>query len=351
MAQSALLNSLDEVRAALEDEDYERLDEGLDEYQAAYQENLSTERLTLRRSQLSRTEMDVSSEVQTTLTEYENQQGGTSTARAGLLAGGDILLFDPESADSSELVSGVSDLRKQEIALNDRMTAASGTISDLDLPARIALLSAEPETRSPVIGSTVSIDVTIASIGDASAENVSLSVESSLPVSPSETSLGSIAAEETETLSVAVTADEAGEHEVTFTAETANADTASVSASITVLTKDDLLSAATDLLEELIERFENVSSLPGNKERSFVAKLQNVQKKIDRAQKAIGRGKRKQADNALNTAINQMGAFLNELETVKDRRAPSESFVWSVEQSANAVIDQLARAREARVMD
>ena len=349
MAQSALLDSLDEVRAALEDEDYERLDEGLDAYQAAYQENLPTERLTLRRSQLSRTEMEISSETQTTLTEYENQQGGTNTARAGLLAGGDILLFDPETADSSELVDGVSDLRNQETALNDRMTAARGVISDLDLPARIAILSVEPETRSPVFGSTVSIDVTVANIGDESAENVSLGVESSLPVSPSETTLGSVAAEETETLSVAVTADEPGEHEITFTAETANADTASVSEPITVLTKDDLLSAATDLIKELIERFRDVSSFPGNKERSFVAKLQNVQKKIDRSQRAIGRGKQKQADNALNAAINQMGAFLNELDTVKEKRAPSEAFVWSVEQSADAVIDQLARAREARI--
>ncbi|WP_435077860.1 CARDB domain-containing protein [Halococcus sp. AFM35] len=235
MAQSALLNSLDEVRAALKDEDYERLDAELDAYQAAYQESLLTERLTLRRSQLSRTEMDISSETQTILTEYENQQGGTNTARAGLLAGGDILLFDPESADSSELVGGVSDLRNQETALNDRMTAARGAISDFDLPARIALLSAEPETRSPVFGSMVSIDVTVANIGDASAENVSLSVESSLPVSPSETTLGSVVAEETETVSVAVTANEPGEHEVTFTAKTTNADTESVSASITVL--------------------------------------------------------------------------------------------------------------------
>jgi hypothetical protein len=32
---------------------------------------------------------------------------------------------------------------------------------------------------------------------------------------------------------------------------------------------------------------------------------------------------------------------------VKDDRVPSEAFVWSVEQSANAVIEQLARAREA----
>lgn len=351
MAQSALLNSLDEVRAALKDEDYERLDAELDTYQAAYQESLLTERLTLRRSQLSRTEMEISSETQTMLTEYENQQGGTNTARAGLLAGGDILLFDPESADSSELVSGVSDLRNQETALNDRMTVARSAISDLDLPARIAILSAEPETRSPVFGSTVSIDVTVANIGDASTENVSFSAESSLSVSPSETSLGSVAAEETETVSVTVTADEPGEHEVTFTAETTNADTASASASITVLTTDDLLSAATDLIEELIERFKDVSSLPGNKEHSFVAKLQNVQKKIDRAQKAIGRGKQKQADNALKPAINQMGAFLNELDTVKEKRAPSEAFVWSVEQSADAVIDQLARAREATLTD
>ena len=80
MAQSALLDSLDEVRAALEDEDYERLDAELDAYQATYQENLPTERLTLRRSQLSRTEMELSSGTQTTLTEYENQQGGTNTA-------------------------------------------------------------------------------------------------------------------------------------------------------------------------------------------------------------------------------------------------------------------------------
>jgi hypothetical protein len=347
MAQSALLDSLDAVAAALEEENYGRIDAELDEYQAAYQENLSTARLTLQRSQLGRTEMDISSETQSTLIEYENQQGGTNAARAGLLAGGDILLFDPETADSSELASGVPDLREQEITLSDSMATASSVISDLDLPARVAILSATPETRNPVLGSTVGVDITVANVGDTSADDVSLSAESSLPVSPSETNIGSVAAEETETVSVDVTANEAGEHEVTFTVESANAGTESASTTVNVLTKADLLSAAIDLIDELIERFRDVSSLPGNKERSFIAKLQNVRKKIERAQRAIGRGKQKQADNALNAAINQMGAFLNELDTVKNDRAPSEAFVWSVEQSANAVIEQLARAREA----
>jgi hypothetical protein len=241
MAQSALLDSLDAVAAALEEENYERIDAELDEYQAAYQENLSTERLTLQRSQLGRTEMDISSETRATLTEYENQQGGTNAARAGLLAGGDILLFDPETADSSELASGVPDLREQEIALNDSLATVSSAISDLGLPARVAILSATPETNSPVFGSTVGIDVAVANVGDTSADGVSLSAESSLPVSPSETSVGSIAAEETETVSVDVTANEAGEHEATFIVESANAGTTSVSTTVNVLTKDEPL--------------------------------------------------------------------------------------------------------------
>ena len=109
-----------------------------------------------------------------------------------------------------------------------------------------------------------------------------------------------------------------------------------------------------EYVAELIERFKNTSSLLGNKEHSFVVKLQHAQDHIDQAQQAIENGNEKRADNALKTAVNQMGAYLNEVATLdnhhghgKGHLSPSAAFIQSVKRSGEVVADQLARARKA----
>ena len=359
-------DSLDALKTALEDENYEQIDTELDAYEAAYERRVSDERLTLQRSQFGRLQLETTSETESTLATYENQFGGTNASRVGLLTGGELFLLNPQKSDPSELIDGVGTLREQENTLSENRTAADEALSDMDLPARVAVLSVTPESHGVVLGSTVPVEITIADFGDTPARDVSLSVESDLQISPTEATVGSIASGDVKTITVHVTATETGTHDLLVSIEGANAGSTSRSADFSIISGDELVSTASGYIAELIERFKNTSSLPGNKEHSFVVKLQHARQHIDQAQQAVDDGNEKKADNELKTAINQMGAFLNEVATLdkhhghgkkhghgrgKGHSSPSAAFVQSVRREGQVVVNQLARTRTSSLTE
>lgn len=385
MPDTPLLDSLNELSTAIENRNYAQTETAFDEYQAAYEEVAPTERVMQQRSELAQTAMNLSSEEHSKLTNWRQQRTATSAGRMTVFSQGDLFLLDPQSADISEFAASVAELRSREQALNDRMTIASGVLSDLELPAHIAVLSADADPPSPVVGTTTSVAVPIANVGATPAESVSLTVESDLPVSPTETAVGSIAGGETETVSVEVTASETGRQDVVFTAESADAGTASETVTITVVPEVQLTEAATDLTDDLIERLENDDDEEedeeqededddsgddeddgeededggddddGNEEEREseveqedeeedddeseeeneddeeeedsvpVALLQDAQHSINVTQEAIESGQRERAIGALTEAITEMGAFLNALDSSEEDEEDEEN--------------------------
>lgn len=359
MAQPQLVGALDALASAVADEDFEQIDAALDEYEAAYQASAPTERSRLQRSRLLRREADLSSSERSKLGEYERQRAATSAVRTSIFAGGDLLLLNPDSDVLAEYGDAIGELRSREQALNEKSGVAETVLSDFEVPASVAILSVSASTEAPVYGATTTVETTVENVGDETATGVTLQAESGLPVNPTEQTLGSLA-DERSTVTFEVTAAEAGDHDVNVTVESENAGSTSGTATISVLTKRDLAETASESIGELITRIKEAEDVPDNKAKSLVTKLERADDSIDRAIRAIGRGKRKRADNALGTAINQLGAFLNDFASSKGgsgkgkngkngSNSPSATVVQSVERSAHAIIDQLARARDAAI--
>ncbi|QCJ45959.1 CARDB domain-containing protein [Haloprofundus sp. MHR1] len=355
MSATRIPDLLTAFATAVESENFEQASSRLDELQAAYSDVKQDEEIRARKALRVRNTNDVSAKKRDQLESLARSHISVSLSRTGILTYGGIFETSPENVKPDELVGTARELGEKEEQFQKQAAEVDPVLDEAQIDPSVEIVqTTTPNTHIPK-GETVSIPVTLMNIGDAVASDVSIDGNTKLPVSPDEESIGELAAEEQARSEFTLTADRIGEFTLTFKVSSENAGSDTKTVTLSVAGKADFIATARQVIEGIRE--EVTTELSGGQARSFEEKLTAVLKSLERATNECESGREKQANNAIGTAINQLGAVLNSFAALQRgakkarEKSLSEQFVQGAVRQTENAIETLATARTAELAE
>lgn len=199
-------------------------------------------------------------------------------------------------------------------------------------------------------------------MGNEPIEGVLVESPTDLAASPSAVTIGSLAAGETATATFTLPTDEPGQYRALFTVDTDDGGSDRRDISYEVRDIGGFSDLGCTMIEEMIDALEESDAVTGGRQRSLTAKLEAACDSLDRASSFEEDGRGRPAENQLDTATRQLGAFLNQLEAVgaetdertgngpgggNNRPSFPEELQRVLSSQAEAVIDRVATAKGA----
>ena len=393
MSENEITETLQAFRDAVEADEFAEAKDALDRLNDLYDRVESEEAAHVKQIRRAISEGVIMGEEREVVQQYVGQKVSTGVARAGVMMGGGMYLLAPTEAEGSDIVEGVDELIEHEKEKVDRENLARSVVSDAELPAIASIVNVTKSQDSFVVGESIPIDVTVRNVGDSSASDLELSSKADLDVKPDSVSVGELDPGGERTLTFELAASE-GDYEVEFVLESDDAGSDSKRAVIAIRSKQSVTEFAAQSIEEIRELVDGENSLTDGWRTALFASLDKAATNVDDALRFMdgavtgppespgktppgrgpsndgpgrgppddrpGRGPptdrpgqgpaaEKRANNALTTAINQMGAFLNQVDAEGQGGEISESEAWSLDQQGEAVIDTIDRGRTADI--
>ena len=347
MGYDTIITELEAMREAVESEDVAELDQTLDRLSDAYDVVTDAEKSRLARLQAARPTADLSPDDHTVISTYERWFMTTYFGRGSILAAGDLYQLDPDMADADELVEQTTALIDREEGLRGSTSAITEVIDQADVPPRLGVLEFAVSSESVLVGDTVSVALLVQNVGDEAAMDIAVQFTADgLDVSES-TEIGSLDPDEYFETTFEVVATGGDTIEFSVSVDSANAGSVTERTTLTVRTKDAIVQTAMETLESLRERITS-RSLDKSRIRSITANIDAALQSLNRCHMEINRGRNKQANNAITTAMNQLGALLNSIAATSGRNSKNDldaAFRTTLENRTSLVIDHLADAR------
>ena len=409
MSENEITETLQAFRDAVEADEFAEAKDALDRLNDLYDRVESEEAAHVKQIRRAISEGVIMGEEREVVQQYVGQKVSTGVARAGVMMGGGMYLLAPTEAEGSDIVEGVDELIEHEKEKVDRENLARSVVSDAELPAIASILDITKSQDSFVVGDSIPVDVTARNVGDSSASDLELSTKVDLDIKRDSISVGELEPGEERTLTFELVASE-GDYEVEFVLESADAGSDSKRAELSIRSKQSVTEFAAQSIEEIRELVDGENSLTDGWRTALFASLDEAATNVDDALQFMdgvvtgppespGKGKtppgrgpsndvpgrgppddvpgrrppddspgrgppddssdqgptaEKRANNALTTAINQMGAFLNKVidfQDEEDGAAVPDAFWYTLERQAELVIDQLTRARRAELVE
>ena len=343
-----LIAVLERIDSALAEQDLDRVGVELEKLTDIVTSLRMKERPLVARLQAAQREQDLGPDDHEFIATFQEKIATAYLHRSGLLLGGDLLRFDPVQGEPAELRTAIGQIVENEKSIRDVMPKAESISSDVTLPPRIGILRFSVDPKPVPFGAELSAELTVQNVGDESTTDVTAIVQSkNLDRSESRT-IDELEPDESVSLTFAFEAVEAGTlgFEATVSSETAGQ--AKDSTEVTSVTKRGFVEEALETIAELRKRTTETVDHDGTA-RSITSKLDAVSKSLDRALGEIDDGRDKQANNAISTAINQLGAVLNTIDGGRGRadRIPDQ-FETVLRQYIEGTIESLAEARDVK---
>lgn len=212
-------------------------------------------------------------------------------------------------------VDQMAERTEQVIEAHEQIDATAEQLqtakSGVELPLLMSLSG--PSSVSSYKGGSVEREYALDNFGTRAIENVAVAVDG-YGLSPSPADIGTLAADETVSVTVSGAMNEAG----TFTASiTASGDGASdtVELTIAVREKHGFIDQALAVLDGLKSHVSNVDA--GGAKNGLMNKLNTAEKQLNNIQNQLERGKtppENAINNKLEAVINELGAFANQVD-------------------------------------
>ena len=385
MVTNEITETLQEFGDAIASDDYESAEAALNELSELYGSVRAEEMGVVYQLRAGMDEAPLSNEEHQNAREYLGQKTSTNLARTGILSGGKMYLIDPYEADKTEIVEGVSQLIEHETKLQEREETAREILADVDLPASVSILRVSGPDAQPVVGDSVMLDVVVKNVGEEVATGVGVMCEARLDVTPTSGTIGELDPGEEGTVSFEFRGEE-DDYDLRFIVESDNAGSDFNETVLSVVAKSSSIETATGTIDEIRELVIGKEALGDGWTTALLASLDSATASIDEALQYIegetdspgrgppgdspgrgppdehpGRGPpdnsptegssgEKDANNALTTAINQLGAFLNKVADFREESDEIEDSYWyTLQKRAELAIDQLDWARHAEM--
>jgi uncharacterized repeat protein (TIGR01451 family) len=229
MTNQQILNTLGDLRTAIENENYEIAREISSDLSDLYDEVESDEQSFKQKISAFRGSDELSPEERHELELYLQSATAAEFQRNGLLAAsiGMFLSDDPEDLEETqELVASTEQLEMQEQNLLDAQGTAEETIGDKEAPPA-AVIASVSDVETIETATTTSLTVTVSNAGDLSAETVELTAraDDGLTVSPSTVTIDTLAGEANTGVEFEITGTSYGVQRLTFELSSENAGT------------------------------------------------------------------------------------------------------------------------------
>lgn len=346
MSSVSVIPILNTLQSQLSAGELDAANDTFTELSGKYTEREAQDELAFGRSKALRESGSVSGSLKDQLDAFENLYYQVELYRASVLGGVSFFFIDPTEASNSEVTSEMSKAIEVEKSFQGQLDELESELDSADVPPDLNIVATELSDTSVFLGDSTSVEVTVQNIGSDEASDVMLEVTGSdVSVSPASQSLGDIGAAGTVTTSVTVSSDSQGVNEVEITATSSNAGTSSKTARVPFTTIIEVLENRVGSLEELEEAVSS-SVLSGDVKDGLIDKLDAAIESIERAISSLessGRGG-PPPERSLNAAINQLGAYLNQIDAVSDKI--SRAYEWRLRVGGETNIDELAAVRE-----
>lgn len=312
MAYDTIKSELVALREAVKEDDQERLNDALTRLTDEYKSVRTDETSRVARLQAARTEADLTPEQHKTISTYERWFMTTYFGRGSILTAGDLYLLDPDESDPDELYDQVTELIEREDGLQSVTSETASVLQGVNLPPRIGVLSFETVVDSPSLGDDIQISLALENVGDDDATGVEAELSSKELGIARDTNFGTIEEGDTVTTTFDVTAASGGTVKLEVAVTSENAGTVTETETLTIRTKASIVENVLETLENLKRRVRESEAKKGTK-RSVTAKIDAALESLHRALDEIDKNREKQANNAIKTCTNQLGALLNVL--------------------------------------
>lgn len=357
---------LDAFETAVQNGNYRDARTTLDSIRQRYEQTRGDEQVRKARALAAREDSDRSADdVAATLVA---KHARVNMVRGGFLTTASGYVASPEAVAAAAVSDAVSKLRTSEKQYAEASETAASVIDAVRVDPSVAVASISTEDTFHAKGVPFSMDAQITNAGDAAATGVSVSAssEADFAFAPSSPAVDLVPARSAATQGFEVTADETGEYLVTVKVTSENAGTASKQETVRVRGKVGLAKSAAESLGELLDVLQAERPLRKGQNDALVSKLENAVAKVDDAVAFADRGKRKQADNALNAATKMLGAALNQLDGLQNGGSgngnggngkgngqsgsgTSPDVVRSIERQIEGVLEQLRLSKRADI--
>lgn len=345
------------LHSAVAADDFATAEEVLDEIGAAYDRNTPDERRTMGRALAARNENVIDSDGRKQVTDVATQYGRIEQSRMMALMAATVHVTNPTADGKDQLLDTLSEMESREETFEELLDDAESIVSGITVPPKVEIVEIDgPEIDVPK-GETVEIEVEVENVGDESAADVEVRQENPLSLTPSATDEGDLAAGSVTRVMFSGTVTSTGAHVVEVTADASNARPAVDEIDLQVVAKSTAAEQGRDILTELRTIIEENDGIAGGLETSLLNVLSNAERHVDRALKHLESGDSDAADRRLNTAIKQLGAFLNRLEAATDGDGSnrkgnggddiSATLVQTLKRVSESAIDELALAKRA----
>lgn len=223
-------------------------------------------------------------------------------------------------------------------------------LTDAEVPGKLEVIGVERPNPPHLKGSPFPVTVTVENVGDDQTEDGTVIWEGDADITPASKSFEPLSARASVDLDFEVAADEAATFVVSFGFKDRD-DHTDQRIEFEVLGKEDLIDSSDDILESLRSRIEKSSEIRGGFERSLLKKLEAAADSLQRAKEFAAEGRDKQANNVLDTATKQLGAFLNAFDSQasKGNRKLPAALARRIRQQAESAIDNAATAKDAAI--
>lgn len=269
-----------------------------------------------------------------------------------------LLALTEGSAEPQNLLDVTDTLIEDRDAVNGEATKLRERGKDVPIPPLLAAFS--PAERDVPKGKQVAFDVSVENVGTELVEEVDVSLDTEFNLGVSASSVGNLSPSGTKTVTVSGTPTAEGSDDVVVTFGTDEVDETARTI-LTVADKSDYLSHARELIADLVKRVGELDDGSGGGSGSngnggnggvdgLLNKLQTIDKRLatlaEKAEK--GRPNVESLNNQITSAINQLGAFINQTEALGSEQL-SANTATVLAQDAGEVISTLDYARKANV--
>lgn len=352
---------LDDLATELDadEPDYEAVTDALDRVERAYDERERAEQTRLRRSLVVRDHQDVAEDVRERLDSYANRQTTTDIERATVLGSVAAYLIDPREHDRSTVREQLSQLGESEVGLQEHASAVEDLLADRTIPGWISLVYSDDPPELVPEGAAAEVTHEVRNVGDETVEGVSVEAPDDLAATPEARAVGTVEPGQTVSVSFALPTDAPGRYRGLFTVETDGGGSDRREVGYEVLDVGEAAELGCSLTDEMAAEIEDSDAIAGGREESLTAKLDAACDSFERAESFAADGRSQPARNQLDTATQQMGAFLNQLAAFggsgngkgggRGTGAPSlpRELRRTLTSQAEAVIERAATAKRA----
>lgn len=346
MTTQRVVDLLSQLRTAVDNTRYEEASDLFDQLSKEYETVNPNETANVQRYSVSKSRGGLSEVEEQKLNTYIQAATSIAFQRSELLSLGYTFATGAE-VNTDTLLSKVENLRSDEETLQRVANEAEAVDIPVTLPPSLLISRTSVNTDPLPKGNDTTASVVLKNVGDVAAGGVTVNFgePSGIVVSSDSVTVSEIS--DQDTVETTLIGEVDGRYRLDVELESASGSDFDT-VSLRVINKETGVESAIEIIERLQTRLGNIGISRPDKD-SLVKKVEECNRKLEKALSLIDQGKPEKANKQLQVGITTLGAFLNELEAIQNspKKEIESRDTAFLESYAELAIDKISQSIEA----